>query len=48
MILEKQEAAVHRTSSSMSAGFFLCPSDVNGAKEYMKALCRMDDRYTDR
>ena len=44
MILEKQEAAVHRTSSSMSAGFFLCPSDVNGAKEYMKALCRMDDR----
>jgi succinate dehydrogenase/fumarate reductase flavoprotein subunit len=42
-ILEKQDAGSHCSVSSISGGLFLQPSDVDGAIEYMRALCDVDD-----
>ena len=42
VLLEKQSADSHCSFSSISGGLFLCPSDVEKATEYMRALCRME------
>lgn len=43
VILEKQSAHSHHSNSSMSGGFFLLSSDVNGSIEHMKALGRVGE-----
>lgn len=43
VLLEKQSADSHCSFSSISGGLFLCPSDVDKATEYMRALCRMGE-----
>ncbi|MBW1902350.1 MAG: FAD-binding protein [Deltaproteobacteria bacterium] len=42
LVLEKQPANSHHTNSSMSGGFIIVPSDVEGAVKYMEALYRVD------
>jgi succinate dehydrogenase/fumarate reductase flavoprotein subunit len=42
LVLEKQSADSHHTNSSMSGGFIIVPSDVEGAVKYMEALCQVD------
>ncbi|MFC1870121.1 FAD-binding protein [Chloroflexota bacterium] len=50
LILEKQLARNHITTSSMSGGIFICPSDVPSAIEYMEHISRADEGlyWTDR
>ncbi|MFC2067166.1 FAD-dependent oxidoreductase [Chloroflexota bacterium] len=42
IILEKQSADSHCSLSSISGGLFLSHSDVEGATEYMRALCKVN------
>ncbi|MDO8472803.1 MAG: FAD-dependent oxidoreductase [Dehalococcoidia bacterium] len=42
LVLEKQPAGDHHTNSSLSYGAFLCPSDIEGAVSYMKALYQVN------
>lgn len=43
LVLEKQPADNHHTNSSLSYGAFLCPSDIEGAMSYMKALYQVNE-----
>ena len=43
LIVEKQAKDSHCSLSSISGGWILSPSDVNGAIEHMTALCRAGD-----
>ncbi len=47
VIVEKQRADSHCSCSSISGGLFLCPSDVNGATEYLKVLYQTDSQAVD-
>ncbi|MFH1486123.1 MAG: FAD-dependent oxidoreductase, partial [Chloroflexota bacterium] len=40
VILEKQDAASHVSTSSISGGLFLSPTEVNGAIKHMEALAK--------
>lgn len=42
LILEKQPAHNHISTSSMSAGIFVCPDDVAAATKYMEHLYQVD------
>ncbi len=50
LILEKQPADSHLTSTGMSGGIFLCPPDTDNAIKYMEELCRVNGSlaWTDR
>ncbi|MDO8491076.1 MAG: FAD-binding protein, partial [Dehalococcoidia bacterium] len=42
LILEKQAADGHLTSTAMSGGIIMCPSDIGAAARYMRELCRVN------
>jgi len=50
LILEKQPPDHHLSTSAMSGGAFLCPSDIPSAIQYMDLLSRIDEElcWTDR
>ena len=43
LILEKQPAHNHISTSHMSGGVFICPTDVPGAITYMEHLAKVDE-----
>ncbi|MFC1928894.1 FAD-dependent oxidoreductase [Chloroflexota bacterium] len=50
LILEKQPSHSHHSNSSMSGGGFVSPSDIDGARQHLEALCRVGEElyWTDK
>ncbi|MDO8690607.1 MAG: FAD-binding protein, partial [Dehalococcoidia bacterium] len=50
LVLEKQPRDGHCTNTSMSAGAFLCPTDVEAVTKHLEDLYRVDEglAWTDR
>ncbi|MDP2660412.1 MAG: FAD-dependent oxidoreductase [Dehalococcoidia bacterium] len=46
LVLEKQPRDGHCTNTSMSAGAFLCPTDVEAVSRHLEDLYRVDERLT--
>ncbi len=46
LVLEKQPAGEHMSSSHLAGGNFICPSDVSAATEYMEHLEKVDDKLS--
>ena len=47
VVLEKQPEATHRPNSRYAAGFFLVPTDVDGASRYLEALYAVNGEQVD-
>jgi len=46
LILEKQPPKSHLSTSSMSGGAFICPTDVSAAIQYMEHLSKVDEELS--